>query len=246
MRIAVLADIHGNAFALAAVIADICRRGVDATVNLGDTFYGPIAPRATYDLLMAHPCTSIQGNQDRQILDVSPADIESNPTLGFVIDNLGNEPLCWLAGLSADGWLEEAVYLCHGAPGDAGMYLLEDVATGVPQLRQESAIMTRLAGNTAAVILCGHTHIPRIVTLKNGQLVVNPGSVGLPAYSDEDPVPHRMEAFSPHAAYAVIEKTAAGWDVALIRVAYDHHAAAQAAADRHRADWARALTTGRA
>jgi hypothetical protein len=34
MRIAVIADIHGNMPALEAVLADIQRRGVDRTINL--------------------------------------------------------------------------------------------------------------------------------------------------------------------------------------------------------------------
>ena len=37
MRLAVISDIHGNLLALEAVIADIGTRGVDATVNLGDS-----------------------------------------------------------------------------------------------------------------------------------------------------------------------------------------------------------------
>jgi predicted phosphodiesterase len=41
MRIAVIADIHGNMPALEAVLADIQRRGVDRTINLGDCVSGP-------------------------------------------------------------------------------------------------------------------------------------------------------------------------------------------------------------
>ena len=36
MRIAVIADIHGNMPALEAVLADIQRRDVNRTINLGD------------------------------------------------------------------------------------------------------------------------------------------------------------------------------------------------------------------
>lgn len=247
MKIAVLADIHGNAFALSAVIADLDRRGrVDAVVNLGDILYGPIAPRTTFDLLIDRDWVTIRGNQDQLIVKAMPAEIAANPTLAFVIDDLGGEPLNWLAGLTADGRLDEAVYLCHGTPGDDRTYLLEDVSASYPRLRGDAEIEKRLNGNASPVILCGHTHIPRTVVLASGQLVVNPGSVGLPAYTDDAPVPHRMENFSPHAAYAVLEQTAAGWTVAHIRVAYDHRAAARAAADRQRMDWAHWLTTGRA
>lgn len=40
MRIAAISDIHGNLAALQAVLADIARRGVDTTVNLGDIVSG--------------------------------------------------------------------------------------------------------------------------------------------------------------------------------------------------------------
>ena len=35
----------------------------------------------------------------------------------------------------------------------------------------------------------------------NGKIVINPGSVGLPAYKDELPVMHKMESGTPHAKY---------------------------------------------
>jgi predicted phosphodiesterase len=38
------------------------------------------------------------------------------------------------------------------------------------------------AGLAASLILCGHTHIPRVVRLRDGRIVVNPGSVGCPGY----------------------------------------------------------------
>ena len=53
MRIAVIADIHGNLPALEAVLADIQRRNVDRTINLGDCVSGPLWPREVCDLLMA-------------------------------------------------------------------------------------------------------------------------------------------------------------------------------------------------
>ncbi len=70
------------------------------------------------------------------------------------------------------------------------------------------------------MIVCGHTHIPRLVRLANGQTIVNPGSVGVAAYSDDAPVPHAMENYSPDASYAILEKTA-GWDVTFRKVPYD-------------------------
>ena len=44
MRIAVLADIHGNLRALEAVRADLAKRSPDVIVNLGDHASGPYRP----------------------------------------------------------------------------------------------------------------------------------------------------------------------------------------------------------
>jgi hypothetical protein len=75
-------------------------------------------------------------------------------------------------------------------------------------------------------------------------LVANPGSVGLQAYDDEHPHRHVVENGAPHARYAIVEKTSAGWRVDLRAVPYDHMAQSRAAAGRRRADWAHALATG--
>jgi predicted phosphodiesterase len=53
MRIALIADIHGNMPALEAALADIQRRNIDRTINLGDCVPGPLWPHEVCDLLMA-------------------------------------------------------------------------------------------------------------------------------------------------------------------------------------------------
>ena len=67
MRIAVIADIHGNLPALEAVLIDIARRHVDRTINLGDCVSGPLWPREVCDLLMASDDPIIRGNHDRWV-----------------------------------------------------------------------------------------------------------------------------------------------------------------------------------
>jgi predicted phosphodiesterase len=47
MRLAAIADIHGNCLALEAVLADIRRQGIDMVVNLGDHLSGPLEARRT-------------------------------------------------------------------------------------------------------------------------------------------------------------------------------------------------------
>ena len=233
MRIAVLADIHANAWALEAVLADVREHGCDAVWNLGDILHGALRPRATYELLRAAGVAlTIRGNQDRELDE-------------WMIRDAGAGALAWLRGLPATAVFEDEVLLCHGSPTDDTCYLLEDVSSGHPVVRDDGEIVTLLGEASQGVIVCGHTHIPRLVRLANGQMIVNPGSVGVPAYRDDTPVPHLMETYSPDASYAILEKTAAGWDVTFRKVPYDTREAARTAAERGRSDWAYQIATGR-
>ena len=53
-------------------------------------------------------------------------------------------------------------------------------------------------------MLCGHSHVQRIVEIDGNIVIVNPGSIGLPAYKDELPAPHVIESGSPHARYTIV------------------------------------------
>lgn len=246
MKTGVISDIHGNVYALEAVLEYLSRQGVDRIVNLGDIFYGPIAPRATYDLLKQHDIVTIRGNQDRLIYEASDQEIAKNPTLQMVIKEVTGEPYNWLTSLPGEVQLDENIYLCHGGPGDDTMYLLEDITDGTPEVRSNSGIVRRLSGQSSAVIFCGHTHIPRTISLASGNLIVNPGSVGLPAYFDDEPVPHTMENYSPHGSCSILEHTPQGWLVQQCKVPYDVDAAVGRCEGLGREDWANCLKSGRA
>lgn len=245
MKLAIVSDIHSNVYALKSVLDDIERIGVDIKVNLGDILYGPIAPRATFDLLQQHEFVTICGNQDRQIFEAQAPEVAQNPTLAFILQDLGSQPLEWMRSLPFEQQLSPDVYLCHGTPTSDLVYLLENIESGAAVLREDSEIITLLAGQRSALICCGHTHTPRVVSLTTGQIVVNPGSVGLPAYTDEEPVVHSMETYSSHARYAIATLTPHGWDVEQRSVAYDVEPAIAACRQQGRHDWAHFLTTGR-
>jgi predicted phosphodiesterase len=245
-RLGIIADIHANVFALEAVLAHAAGRGITAFVNLGDTLYGPLRPHATFErLLQENVLMTILGNQDRMICEATQQDLARFPTLAYVIRDLGEEPIHWLSNLPKTAVYDRDVFMCHGTPRSDTDYLLEDVIEGQPAVRSDAAIAELLSGVHQAIVLCGHTHVPRVVQLENGQVVINPGSVGVPAYDDIEPVKHRMEIFSPHACYAILEQTDAGWNVSLERVAYDHHKAAELARSMNRDDWAQGIATGR-
>ena len=248
MQIAILSDIHSNVYALEAVIADVKRRGVDHMLNLGDILYGPIAPKATFDLLQKHDFITIGGNQDRQIYDATDAEIAANPTIQFILDDLGgmySPALNWMRGLPFDHQFDDNIYLCHGTPNSDLIYLLENVETGTPILRDDAGILDLIGDQRSKIILCGHTHIPRTVMLSTGQMIINPGSVGLPAYDDDMPTVHAMETFSPMASYAILERINSAYHVSHIKVTYDFNKAANDAKKRGRRDWTHYLSTGR-
>ena len=241
--LAVLADIHGNIWALDGVLADLARRGVRAMVNLGDSVYGPLAPADTADRLMRLGILSIRGNQDRILFDMPKSDDPA--MLGFVRRALDPRHFDWLRTHAPTAEWGPDVLLCHGTPSSDDTYLLEEVRrTGV--FLRDAASVAQMAGPPHAVLACGHSHIPRTVSLADGRLALNPGSVGLPAYGDALPFPHAMENGSPHARYAILDRAGDAWCVEHIAAAYRWDLAAEAADRNGRPDWGHALRTGRA
>ncbi|MET0374450.1 MAG: metallophosphoesterase family protein [Rhizorhabdus sp.] len=244
MRIAAISDIHGNLAALDAVLADVARRGVDLIVNLGDILSGPLQPAETADRLIALDLPTIRGNHERQLLTLPPDSMGASD--GYAAQQLSAEHRAWLAGLPADMRIAPDVLLCHGTPSSDLDYYLDHIDEGGSRAATAEEIEARSGGEAAGLILCGHTHIPRIHRRAGGGLIVNPGSVGLPAYDDDRPFPHVMEAGSPHARYAIAAQGADGrWSAKLIAVDYDWESAARLAGNRGRQDWAVALRTGR-
>jgi predicted phosphodiesterase len=242
LRFAAIADVHGNRWALEAVLADIRSRDIDRIVNLGDHLYGPLDPVVTADRLMGLDLATISGNQDRELVQNSSA----QGTLRQNREALGPKHRAWLEKLpSTLLWEPYDVLLCHGTPFADDIYLLEQVDAGGVRLASPEKILSLLAGISHGLILCGHSHVPRTVVLPGGKVVVNPGSVGLQAFTDDYPVAHAIEVGSPHARYAILTERQDRWQVEHIAVVYDWDRAAEVAAHNGRPDWARQLKTGR-
>lgn len=71
----------------------------------------------------------------------------------------------------------------HARPGVDDKWLLESVtADGEARPATEAEILERLGSVEHRLILHGHAHVQRLVTLEDGWQVANPGSVGLPRY----------------------------------------------------------------
>ncbi len=238
--LAVLSDVHGNLGALDAVLDDVSARGIRDIVHLGDAVYGPLDPRGTAERMIERGIPSVRGNEDRLVAFPEGR----NATVDFARSELRAEHVRWLAELPptiARGDL----LLCHGTPRDDATYLLLDVSPSGVRARDPSEVAALVEGIEAAVVLCGHDHTPNAVRLPGGVLVANPGSVGCPAYEDDQPAPHRIENGTPHARYAILSLRDDEWACERIAVAYDWNAAAALARRNGRPDWSLALATGR-
>jgi len=242
MRIAAISDIHGNLHALEAVLADIDRRGVDLIVNLGDILSGPLLPRETAERLMALGAPTIRGNHERQVLTQVPQHMRSSDR--YASDMITQAQRAWLAGLPPVLELTEDVFLCHATPSSDVDCYLEDLVDGELRPAPRQRIEERTGACNASLILCGHSHIPAVRRLTSGQLIVNPGSVGIQAYEGHDPGPHTVEVGSPHARYSIAARSRRGWIVEAFAVPYDWETASDLARARGREDWVRALRTG--
>ena len=245
MRIAAISDVHGNLLALEAVLADVATRSVDLTVNLGDLLSGAVRPRETAELLMRLDLPTVAGNHERQLLTFPRERMGASDRLAH--DTLDDAHRAWLAGLPPTLRPADGVLAFHGSPTDDLVYLLETVGPDGARPATEAEVLQRLgAAADVPLLLCGHTHLQRSMGLPTGALVLNPGSVGWPAYDDDVPHRHVMEAGTPHARYAIADDAGGRWSVEFRAVDYEWERAAADAEAHGRPDVAAQLRTGRA
>ncbi|MBU0595934.1 metallophosphatase family protein [Candidatus Bipolaricaulota bacterium] len=245
MRLAILADIHGNARALDAVLADVSRRCVARVVNLGDGLYGPFDPRPVAEHLIEAGWPTVAGNEDRILVEAVDGSAASR-TARFTLDQLDDRHIEWLRVLPRTRDIEGIALAFHGTPNDDARCLLtHPTQDGSMRPVSEKEVAAELVGIDAPLILCAHDHMPRGVELADGRTVVNPGSVGCPAYSDDTPIPHAVENGTPHARYAIVTSDEGLAQAELVAVPFDWNAAADEARGNGFPDWSHWLRTGR-
>lgn len=215
MRVAVLADIHGNLPALEAVLAEPDVRAADRVLLLGDIALGPL-PAESLDLLVSlgERAVWVHGNCEREVVTAYDGKAAPGPTSEGALatasllerrhrDLLGDLPLTVTVDVDGLG----AAMFCHATPRRDDEFVLVD--SPLPVWRRA------LGGVEEATVVLGHTHMP-FDRLVDGRRVVNPGSVG-------------MSYGAPGACWALL-----GPGVDLRRTAYDPEvAAARIAAGPH-------------
>lgn len=244
MRVAIISDIHGNAHALEAVLADIGDAAPDLTVNLGDHFSGPFQAGQVADRLLAKDIPSIAGNHDRFLID--PPGGAPGRSEVLALRHLTPEHLDWVRALpetlvAGDG----DIFMCHGTPqSDSDGWLDDFDENGKKRSHSLAEIVLLAEGIEQSLMLCGHTHRAQIVTLPDGRTIVNPGSVGFQGLRISGPPRLVWSSGAPHARYALADKTKYGWSVQLRALAYDFEAAAKVAEAAGADEQAEALRTG--
>jgi predicted phosphodiesterase len=202
MRLAILADTHGNRPALEAVLADVERNDVDRILVAGDLTGGPHSVE-TIRMLRALGATLIRGNSDNgPILYAAgqgPAAWRTDRQFALLRWGqrfLDGETLAWLAGLPEQRTVAlpgaAPIRLVHGSPRHPTEPIIPDDPT--LQERFRAAALTprydppllfteTLTLFGEPVLVCGHTHFPWQAE-RGGRLVLNPGAVCGPLNGD--------------------------------------------------------------
>ena len=238
MRLAVIADMHGNSHALEAILADAERVGVDAMAFLGDFVSDCADPEGVLALAReaarAYPCWAVRGNREEYQVRYAEgqeawrADSRTGSLL-YTAQRLSAADIAYFRrlprslGLSVDE--RPGILLCHGSP-----WATRDLLTPGSALLEQALSHAAQAGH--ALLLLGHCHVP-FVLRKGGVLAVNPGAAGLPEDGD------------PRACWALATCEKGEWSAQLMRVKYDIAGAVRQMEERGLADmapwWARCI-----
>jgi predicted phosphodiesterase len=182
MRVAALYDIHGNLFALEAVLDDLRRAEVDRVVVGGDVVPGPM-PRETLARLLDLdlPVQFLQGNGEVAVLaqmagtDPGPLPEAAREVVRWTAQQLTPEDEQVLARwpkllrLEIDPLGE--VLFCHGTPRDENECFTRKTS--------DERLVPIFAGLDVPVVICGHTHM-QFDRAVGRTRIVNAGSVGMP------------------------------------------------------------------
>jgi len=220
-RLAVFGGVYANDRALGAVLADIGRRGADATFCLGDLGgFGPHPDRAA-DRLRASGVAMLRGNYDDSIGNdradcacgyTDPRDNRyAQISYDYTAARTSSAHKAWLRDLPEQRRLEIAgrrVLLCHGSPRRVNEFLWESACS-------DAFLEWLCEAHAADVVLCTHSGIPWHRALPSRRHVINVGAIGRPANDGRTAV-----------WYARVELNA-GVAVELVPVAYDHQATAR-------------------
>jgi len=178
MRVAAIADIHGNLPALQATLKAVERERPDLVLVCGDVASGPLPVESIALLKGLDSARFVRGNADRGLVaafDGTERPRLAGPAADWCAAQISRADRDFLASFEdtvsvAIGGLGRVLF-CHGSPRSD----MEIMTSRTPDARLEAF----LDGVDADVVVCGHTHMPFDRT-HGGIRIVNPGSVGMP------------------------------------------------------------------
>jgi len=204
MRLAVLADTHGNLPALEAVLADARRQGVDGIIVAGDLTTGGPHQLETINLLRSLDSWMIRGNSEGYLLAYDAGDTSDAwrvskqwASVRWSYLHLNREILDFIASLPEQRVVTlgnaAPIRVVHGSPRSPSEHLFPDrdpaslgafrKAGLLPPGSDPAKLDQALTQIREPVLVCGHSHIPW-KQKQDGRLVLNPGSVGAPINGD--------------------------------------------------------------
>jgi putative phosphoesterase len=218
LRLAVLADIHGNLPALEATLADADHRGFDHLVIAGDFTGGPW-PNAITDLLRTRDAVMIRGNNEDYLLafanGTAPEEWQNRAQWASIrcsCDLTDRSIIDFAAGLPEQRIIDldgkPPIRLVHGSP--------QNISDGIYPDRDPKKLDGLLHLVKEPVLICGHTHRPWSEE-HHDTLAFNPGSAGLSC--NGDPRAHYALLFWEEDRWQV-EHCAVPYDTSLVRAAY--------------------------
>lgn len=217
-EIAVISDIHGNAFALELVLGDIACRKIERTICLGDAIQGGPQPRECVKLLREFGCPVVMGNADDFLLygtdrGREPITDDHARVRDWQLAQLDEADVLTINSYQPTVETEAGDFriLCfHGSPTDFDHVILPE--TSDDELRKS------LGDRPHTFCFGGHTHVQQFRRIDSG-FYVNPGSVGF-AYSHHQAEGADFKA-DPWAEYAVLRVDGGGFDLSFRRLPYD-------------------------
>lgn len=217
MRVAVLADIHGNLPACEAVMEDIERQSPDYIVAAGDLAMRGSHPAETVDLLADRCDALLMGNTDAYIAGLylagayREAEHWKTDLLAWTRDQMGSERIAKLASMPFSVRYSprrgQDLFVCHANP--------KNLEESLEPTLDESTIRRLLQHVDATAMAFGHLHFP--YRRRVGKLVIaDVASAGIPRDGDLRP------------AWGLFTWTPRGWRVQIRRVRYAVRKATQA------------------
>jgi putative phosphoesterase len=208
MRVAIVADIHGNRRAFEAVLADLRVVAPDLIVHGGDLAYGGTHPAEIIDQVRALGWPGVRGNTDEMLwapetlTEFAAKQPKLAPLLARIQDlipatlaRIGEERLRWLEGFQ-EQYSGEGFSLVHASPGDLWRAPMPNAS--------DDELQSTYAPLRAPIVVYGHIHRPYVRRMQ-GMTVANTGSVSQSYDGDR------------RASYLVID----GESVTIRRVEYD-------------------------